>query len=172
MLRLQTPLAPSYTDATEEELAARIKAAKEELGDRLFILGHHYQREDMIQFADVRGDSFKLAQWAAQRPEAEFIVDWRSVSSRKTRPPRGATACVILGVASFGAMLAARLSNAQNALRFVRQLRQLWCCLSVHARLLRSGATHAEFFYRKITNNRSSLADNSLLIGTSDLLDG
>jgi quinolinate synthase len=38
------------------------------------VLGHHYQREDVIQFADIRGDSFKLAQWAAERPESEYIV--------------------------------------------------------------------------------------------------
>ena len=44
------------------------------LGDRLFVLGHHYQRDEVIEFADVTGDSFKLAQQAAARPEAEFIV--------------------------------------------------------------------------------------------------
>lgn len=55
-------------------LVARATAAKEALGDRLFILGHHYQRDEVIQFADVTGDSFKLARDAAARPEAEFIV--------------------------------------------------------------------------------------------------
>jgi len=49
-------------------------AAKESLGERVFILGHHYQRDEVIQFADVTGDSFKLARDAAGRPEAEFIV--------------------------------------------------------------------------------------------------
>jgi quinolinate synthase len=44
------------------------------LGERLFVLGHHYQRDEVIQFADVTGDSFKLARDAAARPEAEFIV--------------------------------------------------------------------------------------------------
>ena len=44
------------------------------LGSRCVVLGHHYQREDIIQFADYRGDSFKLARWAAEQPEAEFIV--------------------------------------------------------------------------------------------------
>jgi len=55
-------------------LVERARAAKEALGDRLFILGHHYQRDEVIQFADVTGDSFKLAREAAARPEAEFIV--------------------------------------------------------------------------------------------------
>jgi GNAT superfamily N-acetyltransferase len=56
-------------------LVERARAAKAALGDRVFfILGHHYQRDEVIQFADVTGDSFKLAQQAAARPEAEFIV--------------------------------------------------------------------------------------------------
>ena len=52
----------------------RIARARAKLGTRLVVLGHHYQREDIIQFADFRGDSFKLAQWAAEKPEAEYIV--------------------------------------------------------------------------------------------------
>ncbi|WP_221477296.1 quinolinate synthase NadA [Paractinoplanes abujensis] len=55
-------------------LVARATAAKAALGDRVFVLGHHYQRDEVIQFADVTGDSFKLAQQAAARPGAEFIV--------------------------------------------------------------------------------------------------
>src|SRR5580765_7859102 len=55
-------------------LVARARAAKAALGDRLFVLGHHYQRDEVIQFADVTGDSFKLARDAAGRPEAEYIV--------------------------------------------------------------------------------------------------
>jgi quinolinate synthase len=53
---------------------ARARAARETLGERVFVLGHHYQRDEVIQFADVTGDSFKLARDAAARPEAEFIV--------------------------------------------------------------------------------------------------
>ncbi|WP_194893909.1 quinolinate synthase NadA [Catenulispora pinisilvae] len=60
--------------ASDPDLVARAAAAKAKLGDRLFILGHHYQRDEVIGFADVTGDSFKLAQQAAARPEAEFIV--------------------------------------------------------------------------------------------------
>ncbi|NUR63993.1 MAG: quinolinate synthase NadA [Catenulispora sp.] len=60
--------------ASDPDLVARAEAAKAKLGDRLFILGHHYQRDEVIQFADVTGDSFKLAQQAAARPEAEYIV--------------------------------------------------------------------------------------------------
>jgi quinolinate synthase len=59
---------------SDPDLVARALAAKEALGDRVFVLGHHYQRDEVIQFADVTGDSFKLAREAAARPEAEFIV--------------------------------------------------------------------------------------------------
>ncbi len=62
---------PAPSDPT---LVARARAAKETLGERLFVLGHHYQRDEVIQFADVTGDSFKLARDAAGRPDAEFIV--------------------------------------------------------------------------------------------------
>ncbi len=60
--------------ASDPDLVARAKAAKEALGERVFVLGHHYQRDEVIQFADVTGDSFKLARDAAARPEAQFIV--------------------------------------------------------------------------------------------------
>ena len=59
---------------SDPDLVARARAAKEALGERLFVLGHHYQRDEVIQFADVTGDSFKLARDAAARPEAEYIV--------------------------------------------------------------------------------------------------
>ena len=60
--------------ASDPDLVARAKAAKDRLGDKVFVLGHHYQRDEVIQFADVTGDSFKLARDAAARPEAEYIV--------------------------------------------------------------------------------------------------
>jgi quinolinate synthase len=60
--------------ASDPDLVARARAAKEALGERVFVLGHHYQRDEVIEFADVTGDSFKLARDAAARPEAEFIV--------------------------------------------------------------------------------------------------
>ncbi|MFC6153363.1 quinolinate synthase NadA [Nocardioides yefusunii] len=59
---------------SDPDLVARAEAAKAALGERLFVLGHHYQRDEVIQFADVTGDSFKLAREAAARPAAEFIV--------------------------------------------------------------------------------------------------
>ncbi|MEU5839853.1 quinolinate synthase NadA [Streptomyces diacarni] len=59
---------------SDPDLVARARAAKEKLGDRVFVLGHHYQRDEVIAFADVTGDSFKLAREAAARPEAEYIV--------------------------------------------------------------------------------------------------
>src|SRR5580704_4815642 len=70
----QPPLPPEYTGLGEEETASRIRAAKVALGSRLVILGHHYQRDAIIEHADFRGDSYKLAKDAAKHPEAEFIV--------------------------------------------------------------------------------------------------
>jgi quinolinate synthase len=60
--------------ASDPDLVERARAAKAALGDRVFILGHHYQRDEVIAFADVTGDSFKLARDAAARPDAEFVV--------------------------------------------------------------------------------------------------
>ncbi|MBM6404068.1 quinolinate synthase NadA [Phycicoccus sp. CSK15P-2] len=59
---------------SDPSLVARARAAKEALGERVFVLGHHYQRDEVIEFADVTGDSFKLAKEAAARPEAEYVV--------------------------------------------------------------------------------------------------
>ncbi|WP_172150058.1 quinolinate synthase NadA [Isoptericola chiayiensis] len=59
---------------SDPDLVERARAAREALGDRAFVLGHHYQRDEVIDFADVTGDSFKLAQRAAARPEAEFVL--------------------------------------------------------------------------------------------------
>src|SRR3982751_332805 len=60
--------------ASDPDLVARARAAKAALGERVFVLGHHYQCDEAIEFADVTGDSFKLARDAAGRPDAEFIV--------------------------------------------------------------------------------------------------
>jgi quinolinate synthase len=74
MLRLQSPLPDNYTGASHDELSRRVAAAKARLGERLVILGHHYQREEVIQFADARGDSFGLSRFAADHHDAEFVV--------------------------------------------------------------------------------------------------
>ncbi len=63
-----------YLRLDDEVLDERIRAAKEALGRRAVILGHHYQRDDVIAHADVTGDSFKLARLGAARTDAEFIV--------------------------------------------------------------------------------------------------
>jgi quinolinate synthase len=63
-----------YFKMPEEERTARIWELRRELGDRLVILGHHYQREEIVQFADFRGDSYKLSKLAAGQGEAEFIL--------------------------------------------------------------------------------------------------
>ena len=70
----QTSIPERYTKMDADELSKRIRAARATLGDKVVILGHHYQREDIIQFADDRGDSFALAQYAASHPEAPYIV--------------------------------------------------------------------------------------------------
>ncbi|HWH29738.1 MAG TPA: quinolinate synthase NadA [Mycobacteriales bacterium] len=59
---------------SDPDLVERARRAKAALGDRVFVLGHHYQRDEVIAFADVTGDSFKLAQQAAARPDAEYVV--------------------------------------------------------------------------------------------------
>src|SRR6476661_956539 len=74
MLRLQAPLPDLYTLASEDELVSRIAQAKQALGDRLVILGHHYQRDEVIRWADKVGDSFKLARFAADNHQATDIV--------------------------------------------------------------------------------------------------
>ncbi len=74
MFRLQRALPERYTSATPDELEGWIAAAKAALGRRLLILGHHYQRDDVMRWADARGDSFGLSRIAADRQDAEFIV--------------------------------------------------------------------------------------------------
>ncbi len=70
----QAPLPVEYTRLDAEETATRIGRAKAALGDRLVILGHHYQRDEIIRWADYRGDSFKLSQLAAQGKGIKYIV--------------------------------------------------------------------------------------------------
>jgi quinolinate synthase len=74
MLRIQNRLPDRYLDASDEQLASWIQAAKESLGDRVFILGHHYQRDEVMRWADARGDSYRLSVLAQQRPDADYIV--------------------------------------------------------------------------------------------------
>jgi quinolinate synthase len=98
--------------ASDPDLVARARAAKDALGDRVFVLGHHYQRDEVIAFADVTGDSFKLAQQAAARPEAEFIVfagvhfmaesaDILTAPSQKVLLPDLAAGCSMADMATF-----------------------------------------------------------------------
>ena len=68
------PLPDRYLRLSDDEMDARIEAAKATLGERVVILGHHYQRDEVIKFADYTGDSLKLAKAAASRGKAEFIV--------------------------------------------------------------------------------------------------
>ncbi|CAB4659362.1 unannotated protein [freshwater metagenome] len=61
-------------EASDPELLSRAREARKALGDRAIILGHHYQRDEVIEFADITGDSFKLAQAAQQQESAEFVI--------------------------------------------------------------------------------------------------
>jgi quinolinate synthase len=70
----QQDIPRAYLDQTPEELDRRIRAARAILGKRLVVLGHHYQRDEVIQYADFTGDSFKLAQHAAAQADAEFVL--------------------------------------------------------------------------------------------------
>ncbi len=70
----QAPLPQEYADLSQTEADRRIETAKHALGNRLVILGHHYQRDEIIKHADFRGDSYKLAKDARNCPDAEFIV--------------------------------------------------------------------------------------------------
>src|SRR6266851_1972815 len=72
--KVQADIPERYRSMSPDDLARRIAAAKATLGSRLVILGHHYQRDEIIRWADFRGDSFKLSQQAASRREADFIV--------------------------------------------------------------------------------------------------
>ncbi|NUR85320.1 MAG: quinolinate synthase NadA [Nonomuraea sp.] len=98
--------------ASDPLLVERARKAKEALGDRLFVLGHHYQRDEVIQFADVTGDSFKLAQQAAARPQAEYIVfcgvhfmaesaDILTTDAQKVILPDMAAGCSMADMATF-----------------------------------------------------------------------
>jgi quinolinate synthase len=71
---IQQALPAAYRNMDVTELDRRIRDAKTVLGSRLVILGHHYQRDEIVQYADLRGDSFKLSELASARPEADYIV--------------------------------------------------------------------------------------------------
>ena len=74
MLRIQSALPDRYISASADELTAMISDARAALGERVFILGHHYQRDDVMRWADARGDSYRLSVLAQQHPEADHIV--------------------------------------------------------------------------------------------------
>jgi quinolinate synthase len=70
----QQPLPEIYLQLSDPELRIRIQAAREHFGSRLVILGHHYQQDDIVAFADFTGDSFELSRRAAEQRNAEFVI--------------------------------------------------------------------------------------------------
>src|SRR5882762_1658396 len=70
----QQPLPPIYNQLSDAEVRLRLAMAKEQLGKRLVILGHHYQQDQVIEFADFVGDSFELSRKAAQQNGIEFVI--------------------------------------------------------------------------------------------------
>lgn len=70
----QSPLPEPYPTLSEQEMRARIQAVRAYFGKKLVILAHHYQRPEIVELSDVRGDSLQLAQYAAQHSEADYIV--------------------------------------------------------------------------------------------------
>jgi len=74
MLRITASMPQAYREASRDELARRIASAKKALGDHVLILGHHYQMDEVMEFADVAGDSFGLSRIAAERSDADVIV--------------------------------------------------------------------------------------------------
>lgn len=74
MMQKQDNMPEVYKTMSVAEMEARVREIKEKLGDRLFIPGHHYQKDEVIQFADATGDSLQLAQVAAKNKQAEYIV--------------------------------------------------------------------------------------------------
>jgi quinolinate synthase len=73
-LHQRQTLPDAYRRLPDAEMDLRIAAAKAALGSRLVILGHHYQRDEVIKFADYTGDSLKLAQYAAKQTAADYVV--------------------------------------------------------------------------------------------------
>jgi quinolinate synthase len=74
LVRERQPLPEEYLGLSDDEMDRRIAEARAKLGSRLVILGHHYQRDEIIKFADYTGDSFKLAGEIGKHPDAEFII--------------------------------------------------------------------------------------------------
>jgi quinolinate synthase len=121
----QAPLPDDLVQADPDSVGGRIRAAKQALGNRLVVLGHHYQRDEVIEHADFVGDSYKLAKDATGRPEADFIVfcgvHFMAESADILTPERQA---VVLP------NLAAGCSMADMASIF--QVRQAWAALERH----------------------------------------
>lgn len=113
-MRGQQPLPEEYRSLTPAELQTRIDAARRLLGRRLVILGHHYQRDEIIKHADFRGDSYKLSKQAAARREAQYIVFCGVYFMAETADIlSGPEQCVILPNLTAGCSMADMASMSQ-----------------------------------------------------------
>src|SRR6058998_3543293 len=94
----------AFRDLSLEELAERTEAAKRKLGDRVIVLGHNYQRDEVIRHADVEGDSLKLSQIAAERSGHEFAVCWGGplMAGRAASGRRGRQTVILRDLAASG----------------------------------------------------------------------
>src|SRR5436305_14973953 len=117
MVRIQGALPDRYTAASQQQLESWIGEAKAALGDRLLILGHHYQREEVMRWADARGDSFGLSRLAADSSAAYIVFRGVHFMAESADILTGATRHVLLPDLNPGCSMAdmADLDPAQDA---------------------------------------------------------
>jgi quinolinate synthase len=161
-----------YAEMDGEELDRRIAAARMELGTRVVILGHHYQRDEIIRYADYRGDSFKLAQDAARHAEAEYIIfcgvhfmaesaDILSTPQQKVILPNPAAGCSMADMANIaeveecwemlldqlgddaGIIPVTYMNSAANLKAFCGQHGGIVCTSSNAPKVMQSGKEHS-----------------------------
>lgn len=121
-----TDLPDEYLDLADEEVVARIRRAKQTLGERLTILGHHYQRDEVIQFADYRGDSLGLSRRAAALDVSEYIIFcgvyfMAETAAMLCKPQQTVIQPVLEALCPM-----ARLANAREIGEAWRALRSVW----------------------------------------------
>ncbi|UUT36492.1 quinolinate synthase NadA [Microbacterium elymi] len=134
----QGELPREYREAPEAELHERIRAAKRTLGDRVVVLGHFYQREEVVAHADYVGDSFQLATAAQEHPDAEAIVfcgvhfmaetaDLLSGPDQAVILPNLAAGCSMADMATIDEVEDCWSSSPTSTATWTRPMRTAWC---------------------------------------------